>query len=132
MWKHRLLETSQETLTGICKNCGPINLAKHSDGKGGFVLKCRERIKLQSKLRSRLRRRNKDPKYRGIRKKSYRKYLQKECVRCHFIPIHTCQLDVDHIDGNHKNNDPSNLQTLCANCHRLKTYAERGHNPILG
>ncbi|OYW72998.1 MAG: hypothetical protein B7Z37_23290, partial [Verrucomicrobia bacterium 12-59-8] len=31
-------------------------------------------------------------------------------------------LEVDHIDGNHKNNDPSNLWTLCANCHREKTW----------
>ena len=30
--------------------------------------------------------------------------------------------DIDHIDGNHKNNNIENLQTLCANCHRLKTY----------
>jgi 5-methylcytosine-specific restriction endonuclease McrA len=31
------------------------------------------------------------------------------------------QLDVDHIDGNRSNNELSNIQTLCANCHRLKT-----------
>ena len=30
-------------------------------------------------------------------------------------------MDVDHIDGNHDNNDPVNLKTLCACCHRLKT-----------
>jgi 5-methylcytosine-specific restriction endonuclease McrA len=30
-------------------------------------------------------------------------------------------LDVDHKDGKHKNNSEDNLQTLCANCHRLKT-----------
>jgi 5-methylcytosine-specific restriction endonuclease McrA len=30
---------------------------------------------------------------------------------------------VDHIDNNHKNNDPANLQTLCKNCHSLRTYA---------
>jgi 5-methylcytosine-specific restriction endonuclease McrA len=32
---------------------------------------------------------------------------------------------VDHIDGNHSNDDPSNLQTLCANCHRFKTWEDR-------
>ncbi len=32
-----------------------------------------------------------------------------------------CQLDVDHIDEDHDNNDSNNLQTLCSNCHRLKT-----------
>jgi 5-methylcytosine-specific restriction endonuclease McrA len=31
------------------------------------------------------------------------------------------QLQVDHIDGNPTNNDLANLQTLCANCHILKT-----------
>jgi len=36
------------------------------------------------------------------------------------------QLHVDHIDGNPDNHDgdpdPSNLQTLCADCHIVKTY----------
>jgi hypothetical protein len=54
----------------------------------------------------------------GITKKSY-------CECCGFISVHYCQLDVDHIDGNHENNDPNNLQTLCANCHRLKTYIQK-------
>jgi 5-methylcytosine-specific restriction endonuclease McrA len=31
-------------------------------------------------------------------------------------------LQVDHIDGNHTNNDESNLQTLCACCHSIKTF----------
>ncbi|CAB4149570.1 HNHc domain containing protein [uncultured Caudovirales phage] len=43
------------------------------------------------------------------------------CQRCGFKGEDPVQLDVDHIDGNRSNNDPSNLQTLCANCHRLKT-----------
>jgi hypothetical protein len=44
------------------------------------------------------------------------------CELCGFKPINKCQLDVDHIDGNRQNNSDDNLQTLCANCHRLKTY----------
>jgi hypothetical protein len=47
------------------------------------------------------------------------------CECCGFIPIHVCQLDIDHIDGNHQNNERGNLQVLCANCHRLKTYLNR-------
>jgi hypothetical protein len=31
------------------------------------------------------------------------------------------QLSVDHFDGNNENNDPSNLLTLCHNCHSIKT-----------
>jgi hypothetical protein len=44
------------------------------------------------------------------------------CELCGFVPVHPCQLDVDHIDGDKSNNDPANYQTLCANCHRLKTW----------
>ncbi len=51
---------------------------------------------------------------------SYRKYKKDICERCAFIPEHRCQLDVHHINGNHRNNDPNNLITLCANCHRLE------------
>ena len=50
---------------------------------------------------------------------SYKKYKKKVCELCGFIAIDKCQLDVHHVDGNHHNNDPNNLKTLCANCHRL-------------
>lgn len=59
----------------------------------------------------------------------YLKFKQKFCCRCNFVAENSCQLDVDHIDGNHSNNDPSNLQTLCANCHRLKTFENKDWDP---
>ena len=59
------------------------------------------------------------------RKKPYKKYKKMHCEKCDFIPKHMCQLDVDHIDGNKKNNEILNLQTLCANCHRLKTHINK-------
>ena len=34
-------------------------------------------------------------------------------------------LEVDHIDGNTKNNDIANLQTLCSVCHRYKTILNK-------
>ena len=52
------------------------------------------------------------------RKKNY-------CEECGFKAKHGCQLDVDHKDGNHKNKSDRNIQTLCANCHRLKTKLRR-------
>ena len=52
------------------------------------------------------------------------------CEHCGFVALHRCQLDIDHIDGNHNNNDPSNLQTLCSNCHRLKTWINKDYKSV--
>ena len=53
------------------------------------------------------------------------RYKKKVCQLCGFVSTHSCQMDIDHIDGNHENNDLTNIQTLCANCHRLKTFLNR-------
>ena len=58
--------------------------------------------------------------------KSYTK--KKTCEACGFTGLHLCQLDIDHIDGDHNNNELDNLQTLCSNCHRLKTFIQL-HDP---
>ena len=36
-------------------------------------------------------------------------------------------LQVDHIDGNHTNNDSNNLQTLCACCHAYKSWKNQDY-----
>ena len=43
------------------------------------------------------------------------------------------QLDIDHVDGNHKNDDKLNYQTLCKCCHAFKTHTfrENGKNRLL-
>lgn len=61
-------------------------------------------------------------------KTEYRFHKKSYCERCGFIPEIPNQLDVDHIDGNKKNDNPENFQTLCANCHRLKTYQDKNWN----
>jgi 5-methylcytosine-specific restriction endonuclease McrA len=66
-------------------------------------------------------------KQRVYKEAMLRKAETMTCEKCGFKAEHICQLDVDHIDGNHKNNDPSNHQILCANCHRLKTHIERDY-----
>jgi cytochrome c553 len=47
------------------------------------------------------------------------------CEFCGFIPVNPCQLDVDHKNGDKEDNSETNLQTLCANCHRLKTLLNK-------
>lgn len=68
---------------------------------------------------------------RSVRLGRYREqklaHKKTACEHCGFVALHPCQLDVDHIDGNRDNNNPSNYRTLCANCHRLKTYASKDH-----
>ena len=49
------------------------------------------------------------------------RYLKDCCEYCGFTPEVIQQLHLDHIDGDRANNEPSNLQTLCANCHARKT-----------
>jgi 5-methylcytosine-specific restriction endonuclease McrA len=59
----------------------------------------------------------------------YRQHKKDYCESCGFVALHAVQLDVDHIDGNRHNNHIDNLQTLCANCHRLKTQLNNDHLP---
>jgi 5-methylcytosine-specific restriction endonuclease McrA len=59
----------------------------------------------------------------------YRQFKKDYCETCGFVAVHSSQLDVDHIDGNNSNNEESNLQTLCANCHRLKTHLNKDYMP---
>ena len=40
------------------------------------------------------------------------------CEMCGYKPFWRRALDVHHRDGNKSNNEPSNLMTLCATCHR--------------
>lgn len=43
------------------------------------------------------------------------------CKKCNNPPP---RWQYDHIDGDHSNNDLSNCQGLCPNCHDVKTYEE--------
>ena len=43
-----------------------------------------------------------------------------ECAT-HGKELHSCMLDMDHIDGDHYHNVEENIQTLCKNCHSYKT-----------
>ena len=64
-------------------------------------------------------------KYKILKKSIYRKSKKPHCEKCGFVAEDPCQLDVHHIDRNHSNNLISNLQTLCANCHRLEHKEDR-------
>jgi len=102
---HVLESIDTKKRVGICAVCGPV-LIRVKIGKGRSGWRC------VGATSSRF-------------KRPYTTHKGVVCEWCGFVPRISEQLDVDHKDGNHMNDDPSNLQTLCANCHRLKNYAER-------
>ena len=40
---------------------------------------------------------------------------------CTYKILDECQLEMDHIDGDRWNNIQKNVQTICRNCHAIKT-----------
>ncbi len=65
-----------------------------------------------------------------IKKYIFDKY-HNSCARCGWCEVnpytHNVPLEVEHIDGNYKNNREENLILLCPNCHSL-TSTYKGAN----
>jgi hypothetical protein len=127
-WLYRKPEPSD--VRGVCVICNKNPQKPKSGGKfKAICTQCDKKVHGDyDKFKREQRERNKLPENRHKRKlceKPYRRHVKDCCELCGFVPEDMCQLDVDHIDGNHKNNDITNLQTLCANCHRLKTKRNR-------
>ena len=57
--------------------------------------------------------------------RNYRQHLQMKCERCGFEAVVRDQIDVHHKNGNHQDNRIENLESLCANCHRLEHAMQR-------
>jgi 5-methylcytosine-specific restriction endonuclease McrA len=114
-WIHRLTEIDVISNTAKCEECGIVRIINkpRNYGKRGWVC---QKAKQQRNHKS-AKKTGKTKFYR----KAYQKHPKPVCISCGFIPEDPCQIDIDHIDGNHKNNNKENLQALCANCHRLKT-----------
>jgi predicted RNA-binding Zn-ribbon protein involved in translation (DUF1610 family) len=104
---HTLSEVDPEKRTGVCATCGQVPISKSVDVRNGKQY-WRCAVRNRKYAIASIRRRKKHLDYRGD-----------TCERCGFIPEHEVQLDVHHKDGDRNNNNPSNLATLCANCHRL-------------
>lgn len=83
----------------ICKVCGknPTTLQRIANGKRYYKSICTV-----------------------CHKNKYREYKKDYCERCNFVAVHLSQLDIHHKNGDHKDNNPGNLEAVCVNCHRLE------------
>lgn len=134
---HALAEIDREARSAVCKTCGPthIKLRPRTLKSGERVVVCAKRwgsypSVLRNAKERRMRNKDKARESAVRSRRPWRQHVGNVCERCGFVPEHVSQLDVDHIDGNRQNGDPSNLQTLCANCHRLKTHLSRDNYPL--
>jgi hypothetical protein len=114
-WIHRLSDINISSFTANCQSCGTVRIISKPriNNKRGWVCQ-----KAKQKRNRKSAKKTGKTKYY---KKSYQKHPKYICVMCGFMPEDPCQMDIDHIDGNHKNNNKDNLQALCSNCHRLKS-----------
>lgn len=110
---HKLSNIDTENRTANCLTCGDV------------LIRYRERNKNTGKITWRCA--NVVNRRQNARYWPYRLFKGPSCEHCGFVPKHPAQLDVDHIDGDSTNHIQSNLQTLCANCHRLKTIENKDH-----
>jgi len=110
---HKLTNINVAERTATCSKCGPVRIKIRKEGDKSCMNLIREQsfkvlpLPLGGSFKNR---------YNG---RQYRILVKPSCERCGFIPVSIRQMDVHHKDGDHSNNSPENLETLCANCHRL-------------
>ena len=121
------------------RKCRLCNIEKHEDD---FRLRGGDRSGLQADCTECTNRRARE--YRQQTRDRVGLYkLGKGCECCGFQPVHSCQLDLDHLDpktktyaGKHSAYDAgwswervelelSRCQVLCKNCHALRTHEEQ-------
>lgn len=113
---HRLSELDKLLRTAVCSICGPVHIVNKDNTGTSWRCGKRDQQLVRESMSRRIAAGTKD---------GHKHHRKGYCERCGFIPEHVCQLDGHHKDGNHKNNDPNNVETLCANCHRYVTWLQK-------
>jgi 5-methylcytosine-specific restriction endonuclease McrA len=124
---HKVTDVDQERMLGVCSECGPVEVRRKvaKNLKAGFRFECREKRRAQDRDREHTPARQ--ARYARRPKGSRTRRLKGSvCERCGFVPEDPCQLQYDHIVPRWRGgtNAKANRQTLCANCHALKTKTD--------
>ena len=108
----KLYKNRQERVKTPCINCGSIIEHIHSDTRKYCSNQCQRDHTLDETIAS--------GNYTASNAKSWhRKHRDYQCSECGISEWNhkPLTLQIDHIDGNHKNNVIENLRWLCPNCH---------------
>jgi HNH endonuclease len=115
-WVHRIDAVDMQTGFVKCEACGWVKGDRSDHNRFGY--RC-------SNGRGTKRRGRSTKDTLGYWRRLKLKQDHCESPTCTATIEDMCQLELDHIDGDYSNNDSSNIQTLCCNCHRLKTKQEK-------
>jgi len=116
-WIHKLKNIDEANNMADCDFCGnDIEIVKN-----GMVYKCifSRRMQGGGKIHK-----------QWVYRKHFIKFL-KTCNKCEMINNDFRFFDVNHIDGDHDNNDRENLELLCPNCHRIESLRQWKNNSMV-
>lgn len=105
-----------------CNNPGQHMGRYRKDGSTIYRKQCAAHHALRFKL---------EGGYRIFKKKLCENIDGRLGFKCTTTILDRCMLDVDHIDKNHRNDNPENLQTLCSCCHNFKTRYFDKLDPVI-
>jgi hypothetical protein len=106
-----------------CRNEDCDNPADNAgNGKWHLLCSMHHRAKYQHK--------NGNTSYKGHKKDFCENVDGRLNFKCTSTILIKAQLEVDHIDGDKTNDNPTNFQTLCCCCHRYKTNVNGDRGPL--
>ncbi len=129
---------SRRLSTIICRNCGKKAHPFYSSYGIYCSQECQRDFQFKQRVTNWLAGKDNPYNTNGLLRPWARKYIflinNSKCSQCGWSEINKATgkipLEIDHIDGNFKNNSLVNLRLLCPNCHSLtETYknSNRGH-----
>lgn len=113
----------------ICRNCGKKMHPFYSSFGYYCSVYCQMKFQTELKIKDWLNGKTNPYNTNGLLRPWARRYLFKinnnKCSKCGWNEINVTTgkipLEVDHIDGNYRNNSLDNLRLLCPNCHSLSS-----------
>lgn len=106
---HKLTDKNFEARTAVCAVDGPVAIKLYGNTYSCEVAYRAYKARVK---RDRI----------GHQALDWKDLKTDTCAHCGFVALDPCQMDLDHINGDRHDHRPENAQTLCANCHRLKSY----------